>query len=120
MSHPHSFRADPLNIPTHRRLMWYNQVIKWVARHRGPLPKRRNAAAAAVIGLTFGGIGIGIYFRSFLDFVLCSALTMIMSIAFVVTGSSMTLLLCMCAPALYGFHRVRTSNVRLAARVGTY
>lgn len=98
----------------------YNQVIKWVARHRGPLPKRRNAAAAAVIGLTFGGIGIGIYFRSFLDFVLCSALTMIMSIAFVVTGSSMTLLLCMCAPALYGFHRVRTSNVRLAARVGTY
>jgi hypothetical protein len=97
----------------------YYQGIKWVARRRGPLPRRRSAAAAAIIGLLFGGIGIGIYFRSFLDFVVCSALTMIVSMAFVVSGSPMTLLLCMCAPALYGFHRVRTSNVKLAAGVGT-
>jgi hypothetical protein len=38
--------------------------------------------------------------------------------AFVITGSAMTLLLCMTAPALYGFHRVRTSNVKRATPAG--
>ena len=73
---------------------------------------------AALIGLLFGGIGVGIYLRSFLDFVLCSVVTVIASMAFVITGSAMTLLLCMTAPALYGFHRVRTSNVKRTAEAG--
>jgi hypothetical protein len=93
--------------------------IKWVASHRPPLARLRSPAAAAVVGLVFGAIGIGIYFRSFADFVLSTVLTMIMSLAFIVSGSTTALLLCMCAPGVYGFHRVRRSNVRLVAGAGT-
>ena len=93
-------------------------MLKWIARRRRPLPRRRSATVAALIGLLFGGIGVGIYLRSFLDFVLCSVLTVIASMAFVISGSAMTLLLCMTAPALYGFHRVRTSNVKRTAEAG--
>lgn len=97
----------------------YYQGIKLVARWRGPLARRRNPAVAVIVGLLFGGIGVGIYFRSFVDFLLCSVVTMIVWIAFVATGSAITLLLCMCAPALYGFHRARTSNVKLSTADGT-
>jgi hypothetical protein len=93
------------------------QVLKWTAGRPQPLPRRKSAPVAAIIGLLFGGIGVGIYFRSFLDFVLCTLLTMIASVAYVFTGSAMTLLLCATASGLYGFHRVRMSNVKLASRV---
>ena len=93
-------------------------TLKWIARHRQPLPGHKSAPIAAIIGLLFGGIGVGIYFRSFLDFVLCVLLTLMASMAFVATGSAITLLLCMTAPALYGFHRVRTSNPKRATPVG--
>jgi multisubunit Na+/H+ antiporter MnhG subunit len=88
------------------------RILRFIARHRKPLPRDRSATVAAIIGLLFGGIGVGIYFRSFLDFVLCSVLTLVASMAFVMTESVMTLLLCATAPALYGFHRVRASNVK--------
>ena len=96
-------------------IYWF---LKFIARHRKPLPRDRSAPVAAIIGLLFGGVGVGIHFRSFLDFVLCGALTLIASMAFVITGSAMTLLLCMTAPALYRFHRVRTSNVKRATPAG--
>lgn len=85
-------------------------LLKYIARKIGPLPRRKSAPVAAIVGLVFGAIGVGIYFRSFLDFVLCTLLTLVASTAFVISGSAMTLLLCMTAPALYGFHRVRASN----------
>jgi hypothetical protein len=90
------------------------QPLKWVARHRRPLARRKSASAAAVIGLLFGGIGVGLYFRSFLDFVLCCLFTVVAFAAFAISGSPMTLLLYVSASALYGFHRVRASNVKLA------
>ena len=90
-------------------------TLTWVARRRRPIPHRRNAVLAATIGLLFGAIGVGIYLRSFLDFVLCTVLTMAAFILFAFTGSAMTLLLCMTTSALYGFHRVRTSNARWPA-----
>jgi hypothetical protein len=93
--------------------MIYN-ALKWIARHRRPLRRRRSAIVAALIGLVFGALGVGIYFRSFLDFVLCMLLTMVASMGYVMSGSPMTLLLCMTASSLYGFHRVRMSNLRLA------
>jgi hypothetical protein len=35
-----------------------------------PPRKQRSPAAAAVVGFLFGGIGLGLYFRSVLDFVI--------------------------------------------------
>jgi hypothetical protein len=91
------------------------RTLTFIARRRKPLPRDRSAVLAAIIGLLFGAIGVGIYFRSFLDFVLGSLLTIVAFMGFAMTGSAMTLLLCTTAPALYGFHRVRTSNVKRAA-----
>jgi hypothetical protein len=92
-------------------------TLTWIARRRRPIARRKSAALAAVIGLLFGAIGVGIYLRSFVDFALCIVLTMVAFVVFAFTGSAMTLLLCMSTSALYGFHRVRMSNRQQSADV---
>lgn len=50
-----------------------------------PPPRRkRSPAAAAIVGFLFGGIGLGLYFRSVLDFiipVLCALASMALGAA---------------------------------------
>ena len=68
-----------------------------------------------LIGLLFGAIGVGIYLRSFLDFVVCVVLTSAALLVYQETQSFTALLLYATGSALYGFHRVRASNLKRAA-----
>ena len=38
--------------------------------HLSPLHASKSEAWAAILGFAFGGLGLGIYFRSFIDFVI--------------------------------------------------
>jgi hypothetical protein len=92
-----------------------NGIVKSIARMRKPLKRRRNAVLAAVAGLLLGSIGVGLYLRSLLDFLIATTLTMCALIGYVATGvvAPFALFYVIAAP-LYGFHRVRISNAKLA------
>jgi hypothetical protein len=44
--------------------------VKDLSTEMPPLRGERNPTAAAIIGFCFGGIGLGIYFASFIDFII--------------------------------------------------
>jgi hypothetical protein len=46
-----------------------------------PLDKKKNPAIAFVLGCLFGGIGIGLYFWSFLDFLVPVVVLVVATIA---------------------------------------
>jgi hypothetical protein len=76
-----------------------------------PLGKVRSPATAAVIGFLFGGLGLGIYFRSFIDFIIPIAVVIFAS-AFLhaagVVGGAV-------AASCWGYFRALNSNAKLAA-----
>jgi hypothetical protein len=78
-----------------------------------PLKKRRRPNIACLVGFLFGGIGLAIYFRTFVDFILLLAFE---AVALIMLGSSdpsyaYLIYFLQCAIAgLYGFFRAETSN----------
>lgn len=52
-----------------------------------PLTKRKNAALGLVIGLLFGCIGTGIYFRTFLDFLVPFVVLVVLAVLGVGLGA---------------------------------
>jgi hypothetical protein len=89
-------------------------LTTFIARHRPPMRRRRNPVFAAFWGLLLGGIGVGLYLRSLLDGLIAFGLAMVGYGLFAVTHHPATALLSMVTPGLYGFHRVRLSNRKLA------
>ena len=82
-----------------------------IADEMKPLKKRKNPALAASLGFFTGGIGLGIYLGSRVDFFL--PLGMFLLIALVSGGTLLEL-----APffwAYYGFRRAKASNRKLDA-----
>lgn len=75
-----------------------------------PLSTERNPNVACLVGFLFGGIGIGIYFRSFVDFVLLLGTV----IALTVTLGEIGYLGGMVVAALYGYFRVLSSNATIS------
>ena len=90
-------------------------VVSWIARRPKALPRSRSTPLVVLIGLLFGAIGVGIYLRSFLDFVGCMVLTSAALLVYQETQSFTALLLYVTGSALYGFHRVRASNEKRVA-----
>jgi hypothetical protein len=68
---------------------------------------KKSPLAAAVIGFCFGFIGIGFYFRSWRDFLVC----LIIFIPLAITGVGAPVGWCLAG--LYGFLRAYTSNEKL-------
>jgi hypothetical protein len=91
------------------------QSVSWIARHRKPLSRSRSTPLVVLLGLVFGAIGVGIYLRSFLDFVVCMVLTSAAALVYAETQSFGAFVLYVTGSALYGFHRVRASNEKRAA-----
>jgi hypothetical protein len=82
--------------------------------------KRRESATMAVIaGMAAGGLGIGLYLRSFVDFILITSVALLAVVSAVMTlgpeAVGLGSLIGSLAAAYYGFHRVRASSRRLAA-----
>lgn len=75
-----------------------------------PVARPTNPNLAAVIGLIFGGIGLGIYFRSVLDFLVPVAIALILAVVIGDVGFWGGVVLA----AIYGYMRSLESNERLA------
>jgi hypothetical protein len=84
-----------------------------------PLRKERSPAKAAIIGLLFGGIGLGLYFKSVVDFlipVLFTIASTALAAATARTGGSVVGFLgATMVAGRWGYYRARQSNTRLAA-----
>jgi hypothetical protein len=74
------------------------------------LQSEKNPVLAGLIGFLFGGIGLGIYFKSFTDFLMLLAFTIAASVtlgeAWMVAGATIS--------GTYGYYRALTSNAKLA------
>jgi hypothetical protein len=84
-----------------------------------PLHRRKSSGLAAFLGFVLGGVGLGIYFRSFVDFLFPIGLAIAASVFWsglanldggtaVLAGSIMA--------SLYGYFRAENSNQRLLAK----
>ena len=75
-----------------------------------PLQGEKNPVLAGLIGFLFGGIGLGIYFKSLTDFLMLLAITIAASVtlgeAGIVAGATIS--------GTYGYYRALTSNAKLA------
>ena len=73
------------------------------------LKSHKNASIACLISVFFGSIGLGIYLKSFEDFVICTVLILILIFVIPGIGAVPGFLL----TAVYGYFRVINSNERL-------
>src|SRR5690349_16562155 len=83
-----------------------------------PTRKERNPVMAAIIGFLFGGIGLGLYFKSVIDFLIpvgFAVATAVLAAAASAPSGAGFVGGCMIA-ARWGYHRARQWNARLAAR----
>jgi purine-cytosine permease-like protein len=79
-----------------------SEIVKEMPRLR----KKKNVVVAGVLGFLFGAIGIGIYFESFTDFLVCMGLFIGLTI---ISGGVLIVPAWLFAPA-YGIYRAYTSN----------
>ncbi len=81
-----------------------------------PPLRRTNPQLAAAVGFFFGGIGLAIYFRSFVDFVAPIAIAIVASLVVVkLVGAGVELgwLAGAIIASIYGLSRSQDSNRRL-------
>ncbi|MDM3858530.1 MAG: hypothetical protein PT118_01520 [Aphanizomenon gracile PMC644.10] len=74
-----------------------------------PLHAKKEPTVALIVGILFGGIGLGIYFRSFVDFVLLFGIAIAITFAFGDPGIVAGVILA----GLYGYFRAVESNKRV-------
>lgn len=80
-----------------------------------PTLRRTNPQVAAALGFFFGGIGLGIYFRSFVDFIAPLAIAIVASLIVIKLGGAevgLGWLVGAIIASLYGYSRSRDSNKR--------
>lgn len=70
------------------------------------LPEKKNPIIAAILGICFGAIGIGLYFQSWKDFWVCIGLLIFLLICIPGVGAIPGWI----SAAVYGFYRATTSN----------
>src|SRR5208283_1039913 len=83
-----------------------------------PLKKERSPVKAAIIGFIFGPIGVGLYFKSVIDFLIpelfyIATLTVLVATHKTVHGAGIIGVLTIAGR--WGYYRARQSNERLAA-----
>ncbi|HEX3019703.1 MAG TPA: hypothetical protein VHP36_05355 [Chitinispirillaceae bacterium] len=76
------------------------------------LNDRKDPTLSAILGLLFGGIGLGIYFRSFIDFLLPILITMVFVAIFEDVGFLGGVLFA----SIYGYFRALTSNQKMGIK----
>jgi hypothetical protein len=90
-----------------------------IVKALGGLPtlrKEKKPGRAALIGFAFGGIGLGLYFRSFIDFLVPVATLVAVAAISKAAASGLASAGWLGGAALagvYGFYRAQDSNKRL-------
>jgi hypothetical protein len=85
------------------------KLVEFVAKNMPPLKRERNPMAAAVLGFLFGGIGLAIYLRSWVDAGLAVASIIALDLA-VSMGLGIEVLAVLLALGQYGYVRAEASN----------
>ena len=87
-------------------------TIEQVLDKLPPLQRKTNANLACLVGLLAGGIGLALYFRTIVDFVIPITIALVTVVAFADAGVIGGAIIA----AMYGFARSHNSNERLAVR----
>jgi hypothetical protein len=83
-----------------------------VAEKLQPLASKKDPVVAAIAAFALGGVGLGIYLRSWVDFFVPFLMLLILGVIAIPTGG----LLAYFAPvfwAVYAYRRVKASNAKL-------
>lgn len=75
-----------------------------------PLKSEKDPTIACMVGFFFGSLGLGIYFQSFIDFVM----PLFLSIVAMLMIGEIGLFAVWILTAIYGYYRVVSSNAKLA------
>ena len=89
-----------------------------VADKMEPLKKKKDPTIAAICGGALGGVGLGIYLESWLDFFVPWCMLLVLLVFAAPTAGMSTV----CVPvfwAVYGYRRVKASNEKLEGRQRT-
>jgi hypothetical protein len=89
-------------------------MLEQIARVMNPLPpvqSRKNLWLALVLGFFFSGVGLGIYFRSWVDFIVPTAIWLVL----IVTPGDAGFWIGAVIGGLWGLLRAVNSNKRLGA-----
>ena len=93
------------------------KVIDDLMSRLSPLGKEKSPSVAAVLGFLLGGLGVGLYLWSLIDFVFPFGLWLLTY--FVVTNVVLVVFISGVVAgviaAIYGYFRVQNSNARLRA-----
>ncbi len=76
-----------------------------------PLSEKKDPTVALILGFLCGGIGLGIYFKSLIDFVFPVLFILVLSFSLPVAG---TFFGAVCV-GVYGYFRAVSSNNKLGA-----
>lgn len=76
-----------------------------------PLKSEKDPTIACVVGFLFGSLGLGIYFQSFIDFVMPLFFLIVANLMIGELGLFTVWIL----TAVYGYHRAISSNAKLAS-----
>jgi hypothetical protein len=90
-------------------------MLEQIARVMNPLPpvqSRKNLWLALVLGFFFSGVGLGIYFRSWVDFIVPTAIWLVL----IVTPGDAGFWIGAVIGGLWGLLRAVNSNERLGVR----
>jgi TM2 domain-containing membrane protein YozV len=74
-----------------------------------PLKKRKSSGVASILGFLFGGIGLGIYLQSPVDFLIPIFITLVLGVVLPGIG----FLVGAVVSGLWGYFRVENSNGKL-------
>jgi hypothetical protein len=84
------------------------------------LKSEKNPGTASLLGFLFGAFGVGIYFRSFSDFILAAVVWLVFAFI-LVPGLSLPPILMFTVAGIiigtYGYFRAVTSNEKLRAQL---
>src|SRR5689334_13477380 len=83
-----------------------------VADKMEPLKKKKDPVIAAICGAALGGVGLGIYLESWLDFFVPWCMLLFLLVFAVPTAGVSTFLIPIFW-AVYGYRRVKASNEKL-------
>lgn len=90
-------------------------MLEQIAQVMNPLPpvqSRKSPWLALVLGFFFSGVGLGIYFRSWVDFIVPTAIWLVL----IVTPGDAGFWIGAVIGGLWGLLRAVNSNERLGAR----
>ena len=92
------------------------QMVRWFAERLPPLSKPKRSGVAVFVAVVFGGFGLALYLRSWIDAAIAAVAVVLVAVA-VGDGMKIGFLAICAALAQYAYTRVEASNRRLSGHM---